>query len=782
MKLSTRVLLLVAPVVMLSAAMSSYSIYVNQKDTLIKRENSYLQLTMEKLAGHFRQSVSLINSYSLTLIKSDIIRHYFSQPENPYREMRLIENLQTTIDNLQPNKQDNIAVAIVDSDQHVRFYADNQTDPFATLDENVLKYIRHIYKQTGQLSHTGFANNYQGQSILIRYDVLDNDTFTSPLSYNKEQVFFVVVSLSLDNFDQLKHILEFDNDSSIFFAQEPVKKSGLTQSVELKPNLYAVLDPAQYLLNEQLNKIENKLLLAFGASAVSTVLILLFLLYRHVIKPITRLDHQLQEVELQKRSNIEKLSADNEIGRLSVRFYDMYKELNSSYQKTKAMAENDHLTQLANRYQFQMFVERTIANKLIDTRAWILYIDLDNFKYVNDKYGHHIGDSLLVNFAEHIRQRCNEFELKYSVKCLAARLSGDEFAVFISSVNQHSSYAPEIARAVLEPIQNSANSPLGNFPITASIGIASYPEDGRDLTSLLSHADTAMYQAKRAGKNQIAHYSKELDQIVRRRSQVERALRSSNLDQEFQLLYQPYFDRSGLEVRGLEALLRWESPKLGTVNPSEFIPISEQIGLFGTIDRWVVKQAFEDFSAIQNCFDWPVQLSINLSSAELDSLQLAQYIQTLAERYSVRPDLIDFEITETFASDSQSYLLLYELSQMGFKLTIDDFGSGYTSITQLVEYPVQKIKFDREFLEALTKTNNQTVVKPLVDLCHSQSMLVTAEGIESKEMHQWLANNQCDYMQGYYLSPPISIEQLRQHNKKSKGNTDVSEESYCRFA
>jgi len=782
MKLSTRVLLLVVPVIMLSAAASSYSIYVNQKNTLIKRENSYLQLTMEKLAGHFRQSVSLINSYSLTLIKSDIIRHYYSQPENPYRDMRLINNLQTTIDDLQPNKQDNIAVAIVDSKAGVKFYADNQSDPFSTLDENVLKYIRHIYKQTGELSHTGFANNYQGQSILIRYDVLDSNTLSTPLSYNKDEIFFVVVSLSLENFDQLKRILEFDNDSSIFFAQEPVRKSGLTQSVELKPNLYAVLDPAQYLLEQQLNKIENKLLLAFGASAVSTVLILLFLLYRHVIRPITSLDDQLQEVEQQKRTNIDRLTTDDEIGRLSVRFYDMYKELNSSYQKTKAMAENDHLTQLANRYQFQVFVERTIANKLMNTRAWILYIDLDNFKYVNDKYGHHIGDSLLVNFAEHIKQRCNEFQAKFNIKCLAARLSGDEFAVFISSSTQNTSYAPDIAQAVLEPIQNSANSPLGNFPITASIGIASYPEDGRELTSLLSNADTAMYQAKRAGKNQIAHYSKELDQLVRRRSQIERALRTCHLDQEFQLLYQPYYNRTGERIVGVEALLRWNSPKLGKVDPSEFIPISEQIGLFGTIDRWVVKTAFKNFSEIQSCFESPVQISINLSSAELDSLQLAQDITTMASQYAVLPSLIDFEITETFASDSQSYLLLYELSQMGFKLTIDDFGSGYTSITQLVEYPVQKIKFDREFLAALIKTNNQNVVKPLVDLCHSQSMLVTAEGIESAEMHQWLASNQCDFMQGYYLSAPLSLEQLRLNTKNHQGIIDVSEESYCSFA
>lgn len=679
MKLSTRVLLLVAPVILLSAAVSSYSIYVNQKDTLIKRENSYLQLTMEKLAGHFRHSVSVLNSYSLTLVKSDMIRHYFSQPDNPYREMKLIGNLQQTIDNLQPYAQDDITVAIIDNKSDVNFYADNQSDPFSKLDPNVLNYVKHVYARTGQTSHTGFANNFQGQSILVRYDVLDKNTLASPLSYNKEQLFFVVVALSLGKFDQLRHVIEFDNDSSIFFSSKPIPLSGLTQSVELSPNLYAILDPAPYLLDEQLSAIENKLLLAFGSSAVATVVILLLLLYQHVIRPITHLDKQLQEVEQQKRSNIERLPSRSEIGRLSVRFYDMYKELDSSYQKTKTMAEIDHLTQLANRYQFQTFVSRTIANKLITPQAWMLYIDLDNFKYVNDKYGHHIGDTLLVNFAQHIKNCCVQFEERFGINCLPARLSGDEFAIFIAS-SYKTNYSDELAHKVLEPIQNKGNSAISNFPITASIGIASYPKDGSDLTKLLSNADTAMYQAKKAGKNQVAHYSKELDTVVRRKTQIERALRSGSVKDEFELLYQPYYERTGTDVVGLEALIRWHSPKLGQVPPSEFIPISEQIGLFGLIDRWVIEQAFKDFAHIQNRFVHPIQISINLSSAELDSLQLAKDIMALAAKYHVIPELIDFEITETFASDSQSYLLLYELSQAGFKLTIDDFGSGYTSI------------------------------------------------------------------------------------------------------
>ncbi|WP_284192007.1 putative bifunctional diguanylate cyclase/phosphodiesterase [Vibrio zhanjiangensis] len=781
MKLSTRVLMLVSPVILISAAFSSYGIYYDQKDALIKRENSYLQLTMEKLAGHFRQSVALLNSYSLTLTKSDIIRHYFTKEDNPYREMELIETLQTTIASLQVNSQSDVAVAILDNTRTPLFYADSQLDPFSKLDKYVHKFVNTNYRLTGNSSFIGFTQNHQGQSILIRYDVLDTDTLMSPLSYNKDHVFFVVVYLSLDKFDQLKHIIEFDNDTSIFFSDAPVIKTGLTQSVELLPDFYAVLDPAQYLLTNQLYTIKQRLVLFFGASTVVTIFILLFLLHNRVVSPIIFLDKQLRQVERRQRHNIQRLSTNDEIGRLSVRFYDMYKELNSSYQKTKAMAENDHLTQLANRYQFQTCAEQTIKDGHQCAQAWILYIDLDNFKYVNDKYGHHVGDSLLIDFAEHIRKVSSIYEKQYASKCLASRLSGDEFAIFISSAHQND-YSYHLAEDILEPIQNPQGSPLGNFPITASIGIATYPEDGEDIEKLLSNADTAMYQAKRAGKNQIARYSQELDEIVRRRNQIEQALRNGEFDHEFSLMYQPYFDRSGDNIVGVEALLRWFSPNVGKVNPAEFIPISEKTGLFGKIDRWVIQQAFKDFSELQECFGHSLQLSINLSSAELDSRQLARDIQNAAKKYHVEPSLVDFEITETFATDSQSYSLLHELSLMGFKLAIDDFGSGYTSITQLVQYPVQKIKLDREFLTTLIKTDNQKVIKPLVELCHSQSMIVTAEGIESISMLNWLAENQCDYMQGYFLSPPLSLPELKCLNQVQKRYENVSEESCYHFS
>ncbi|MDE1328778.1 putative bifunctional diguanylate cyclase/phosphodiesterase [Vibrio aestuarianus] len=769
MKLNNRILLLIAPVILLSAAASSYIIYSSQKDALLKREESYLQLSMEKLAGLFRQTHSLVNSYAYTLTKSDIIRHYVAHEKNPYRELELVDNFQQTLDILQSREGRFVALSILDGSKNVLYYAENSIDPFATIDKKVLNYVQDTFNHTQKISDISYITNSSGEGILVRYDVLDKKTLAAPLSYNRDQIFFVVVFAALEQFDQLRKQIEFDNQSTIFFSENSnIDKIGLTQTVELKPGLYATLDPAQFLINNKLNIILKRLALSFGTSAFVTVFLLLFLLYRHVIKPISQLDKQLKEVENKQRDNIETLDTKDEIGRLSSRFYDMYQELDTTYKKTKALAEYDHLTKLANRHHFKQSVERVLSNARYNDNIWVLYIDLDNFKYVNDKYGHQVGDTLLVNFAQHVRSLSHFFYTQYQVKNLAARLSGDEFSIFISAPSSFSQGATEFATQLLAPIQNQSNSPLGNFPITASIGIATYPFDGNTLEKLLLNADTAMYQAKNAGKNQIAYYSPDLDKGVQRRATIEQALRLGDFEREFSLVYQPYLNRNGNTIAGVEVLLRWESKQLGLVSPKEFIPIAEQTGLFGSIDRWVIRSAFKEFHALQAISEHPVQVSINLSSAELNTLQLAHYIHKHAQENAIPPHLIDFEITETFAANSKGFPLLHELSHLGYGLAIDDFGSGYTSITQLVQYPVQKIKFDRLFLDTLIVTNNQKVIKPLIDLCHSQSMLVAAEGIENQEMHHWLAGYHCDYMQGYYFAKPMTLNALTSWYKQQK--------------
>lgn len=276
-----------------------------------------------------------------------------------------------------------------------------------------------------------------------------------------------------------------------------------------------------------------------------------------------------------------------------------------------------------------------------------------------------------------------------------------------------------------------------------------------------------MYQAKRAGKNQFADYSRDLDKAIQRQANIERALRDKNFDDEFRLVYMPYMDSTGTHVIGVEVLLRWNSEQLGLVPPDEFIPIAEQTGLFDQVDQWVIQNAFASFHRLQAQFDHSIQLSINLSSAGIETTDLADFIKEHADLNRIPPSLIDFEITETFYSNSEGFPLLNELSDMGYRLAIDDFGSGYTSITQLVQYPTQKIKLDKAFLDTLIETDNQNIVKPVIGLCHAQGKKVTAEGIETESMHQWLQEAQCDMLQGYYFGKPMPLEELsdwyRQH-------------------
>ncbi|MHA2939583.1 putative bifunctional diguanylate cyclase/phosphodiesterase [Vibrio sp. RC27] len=758
MKLNRRILLLIAPVILFSAAASSYIIYEIQKDALFKRTDSYLQLNMEKLAGHYRQTNSILSGYTYTLTKSDIIQRYFSHESNPIRELELIDNLQQTISSFQPKDDQFIALSILDAQKKPMYYTEHSDDPFATMDPLVLHHFSEVYDTTNQNSFVGYSENKDAEGILLRYEALDIKTLKPPLSYKKSEIIFVVVYSKLERFNQQRKELENSNKSSIYFSTKPTEKVGLHQSVELQSNFYANLDPAPYILQNKLHDIQKQLIIAFSFSALLTVLLLVISLYKHVIQPISRLDNQLKEVESNKRKNIEILDSKDEIGRLSARFYAMYSELEDAYHRTKILAERDHLTKLANRHQFQRHTEAVLTQEHI--HVWVLYIDMDNFKYINDKYGHQIGDSLLISFANHIHDLCSEFNASHHTFGLASRLSGDEFAILLHTPFHQPDCADEFALKLLSSIQHRITSPQGSYPITASIGIATYPQDGDNIEKLLSNADTAMYQAKRAGKNQIAHYSVELDTVVQRRGSIERALRASNFDEEFSLVYQPYFTCKNCWFAGFEVLLRWESKSLGYISPEEFIPIAEQTGLFGTIDRWVVKKTFEQFSEVQSLFSKPQKLAVNLSSAELNSTQLSEYIARHTETYDVDPAMIEFEITETFASESQSFPLLHELSNLGFDLTIDDFGSGYTSISQLVQYPVQKIKLDRLFLDTLIASKKQQVIKPLIDLCHSQNMKVTAEGIESEEMNKLLIDYNCDYLQGFYFGRPMTLEEL----------------------
>ena len=326
MKLSRRVILLVTPVILLSAVVSSYIIYSIQKVTLIKREDSYIQLQMEKLAGQFRQANIFLHSYAYTLGKSDVLQDYLINHDNPYRERVLFNRLEETSDVLSHGYHGDTNMAILNGNQNLLYYVENQYfESSATIDPKVAEYISDSFSKHGDYSRTGFIYNSSGQSILIQYDLIDKRTGEHPLSFDPSNTFFVIVTVSLEAFSEIKHEIEFDTHSIITFSDVPIYLDvPLAQTIQLLPHFFAVLSPAEYLMWNKIDKVWLELALSFGIAAFCTIALIVLVLYRHVLRPVSRLDKQLRELEENQRDNIEKLDTNDEIGRLSSRFFDMY--------------------------------------------------------------------------------------------------------------------------------------------------------------------------------------------------------------------------------------------------------------------------------------------------------------------------------------------------------------------------------------------------------------------------------------------------------------------------
>ncbi|MGB0733506.1 MAG: putative bifunctional diguanylate cyclase/phosphodiesterase, partial [Pontibacterium sp.] len=418
------------------------------------------------------------------------------------------------------------------------------------------------------------------------------------------------------------------------------------------------------------------------------------------------------------------------------------------------LVQTDSLTGLPNRSAFQEHARNNLVRvNQANTSLSVIYIDLDNFKFVNDKYGHEIGDALLIavadSFAKIVRPFGNGAE--------TYRLSGDEFVALLPFADHQA--AQRTGLEIIELFKSGYSFSLGHFPVTVSLGVATYPNDGTTLSKLTSNADLAMYQAKKSGKNRLATYSRQLAAEDRRIREIDTRLKALNCDDEFCIVYMPISDPSG-RICGCEALLRWESPVLGAVPAADFIPIAESTGSFKKIDTWVLDRTFQDAAAIFERLPADGQIAINISSAQLASSQFVNVLSQLVKKHRIPPHKFTLEITETFELHKNTSVLdrLNDLRKLGFKVAIDDFGTGYTSLMQMVDYPVDSIKFDMHLTQRITTPEKQGIGIALIALCHLQNMHVVAEGIEEAEQLAFLCDAGCDFLQGFYLGEPLPLD------------------------
>ena len=437
-------------------------------------------------------------------------------------------------------------------------------------------------------------------------------------------------------------------------------------------------------------------------------------------------------------------------------------------QQINYMATHDVLTGLPNRLMFSQLLNQAIRSAQRHKRQLaVFFIDLDRFKTINDSLGHEAGDRLLKEMAR-------RFKKSLRADDVIGRLGGDEFVILIEEVNELSQIAI-VAHKILSSTIKPMVLPGEECRVTASIGISIYPKDGKDEQSLMKNADIAMYFAKEEGKNNYQFYSKDIQSQSNERFSIETNLRRALERNELSLEYQAKVDFKTGMITGVEALLRWQNPSLGSVTPTQFIPVAEETGLIVPIGRWVMKTACAQNVAWQRQGLPPVCMAVNLSLRQLMDDNLLEDIKAALDDSGMAPNLLELEITESMVMHNPARLIevLTNIKKLGVRLAIDDFGTGYSSLAQIKNFPIDTLKVDRSFIRNLPQdSENKAITEAIITMGKTLSLTVVAEGVETQEQEDFLRDHICDEMQGFYFSKPIAPDKfadlLRNHDPSSQ--------------
>ncbi|OKO74238.1 diguanylate cyclase [Bradyrhizobium sp. NAS80.1] len=416
------------------------------------------------------------------------------------------------------------------------------------------------------------------------------------------------------------------------------------------------------------------------------------------------------------------------------------------------MAHYDALTDLPNRVLMRGHLERRVAELAEGKPFAILYIDVDEFKGVNDSLGHEVGDELLRQVASRLRA-C------VSGNDLVARLGGDEFAIVKAGTNDQTELTA-LAETILKALRAPVNCNGQEIPTDASIGIAIAPDHGDNLDDLLKRADLAMYAAKSEGRRTFRLFVPEYDAKARLRRQLELDLRQALTRGEFEVHYQPLVDLAANVVTGCEALLRWRHPERGMISPAEFIPVAEETGMIGEIGEWVLKQACLEAAG------WPGQIhvAVNVSPVQFRAKTLALKVAAALAESGLTPGRLELEITETvlIRDDAEALTILQQLRELGVRIALDDFGTGYSSLSYLHRFPFDKIKIDRSFISDIGEPEDSSpIVQAVVHMAAARHMATTAEGVETEAQREVLRQLGCSQMQGWLFSPAVPAAKLK---------------------
>lgn len=811
MKLQTKILLLVIPVLVFPLVWLGITAYIklkeNSMETSLAQMNALLDQVSRSAQAHLKTTKAniklfagsnLLKSYILTqneadrytLMQPPLLRLFASyQRAYPdYYELRILlpdgyEDTRSTLTRL-PNKTE--------------FEADSEL-------------FRNI-RTSGEVLYSMYTHNPDnGKPVLyVSKKLLLRDESYEPIGTPSTLRGHLVISANLDflqeqidkqSIGNSGHLFVIDKNSQPFlwprdvmldgldkilspqlqeaalgkkaiktdFYGETIYLQGRTLHTDLK--LFAMLPEKDLLIASQS--------LGYVVAIVTLLTILLasaltFYFINHIlIRPIQRLGRSARALGRGQFTSKTGITSQDEIGELARSFEEMGRNLQESQVQITYLAYHDALTGLPNRRMFQEFLQRAVANaRRHHAGLALLFLDLDNFKQINDTMGHQAGDELLQNLSERFTECLREEDL-LSLKNVdetcqgphdtLARVGGDEFLILLSCIEDPSE-AAVVAQRLLDTLTKPFVVNNSEFFVSSSIGISIYPTDGEDAETLTKNADIAMYHAKNNGRNNYQYFNESMNVAAFERMTMENALRKAIDNKEFLLYYQPKVETHSGEITGVEALIRWQHPELGIVYPNKFIPIAEESGLIVPIGEWVIDEATRQVRRWEDD-GIDLNISVNISTVQLNKQSVVNVIKNCIEKNKCRTDRLEIELTETSIMDAHepAINMLNEIKSLGVQISMDDFGIGYSSFRYLRNLPIDILKIDRSFVRHVTTNQDDAaIISAILAMAHTLDLTVIAEGVETLEQLQFLRNRQCDIVQGYLISRPLPDAELRQ--------------------
>ncbi|MFQ3277187.1 MAG: diguanylate cyclase (GGDEF)-like protein, partial [Colwellia sp.] len=605
----------------------------------------------------------------------------------------------------------------------------------------------------------------------------ENILLADSIAKQSKQVSSIGAQLIIANIAILRdQELHYSSDTiSVISKQDLLLGEPVNVSVFIMPKTLwkiVVVTPQQVAINSA-SKVANLILVLLITILIIATFFGFTYCRRSLIIPMYQMVKQLQQPQEAAEGAQTELLDDrrqDEFGLLAYHINQSKKALDSNNldlklqinerklaeRQLKHLALHDPLTGLPNRLLFQDRLHQAIAlSKRNKYKFALLFMDLDNFKIINDTMGHDAGDELLKQVSLIISGTGRETDT-------VARLGGDEFAFIINKINTVEGamiFAKRINTLLKTPIAVNGN----NINMGSSIGVTIYPDDANNSEELVRNADIAMYQAKDNGRNTTCFFTQEMNVKLQKNKEILTDLAESLTQGQFELYYQPLFAINNNSLVGAEALIRWHHPEKGMIPPDQFIAVAEQSGLINELGDWVLAQVCREIKSFVNAGILAIRVAINISPVQFRRKDFLQNMLMILAQHDVSADCIELEITEgaVMYNVDQAIETMQALHDAGFQLAMDDFGTGYSSLSYLKRFPIQKVKIDQSFISDLENDDDsKSITTAIIQMSHSLGLDVLAEGVETEAQLQYLQDEKCDYVQGYYTGRPMPASEF----------------------